>query len=276
MRVILLCFTLFFLCMLTVSADQLKKVHLNLTNDEIAFTFFDLSDGEATLVQSSEQNVLINTGSAASRNELFKRLQMYGVEDIHQLIVTNSGKAYTENIAAVLDAYDVKNVTSSNDVVHQLTEQYQLPDKMINVWDTGEQTDIIPGIHTYVLHVNERNDGHAFSSLSVKFEYKDHNILYMGLADAAAERQLFENHDLHCKILKVGEFGIENGTIPSFLEKVDPEVAIFFNKKELKAKDLMVERLEEAWVDVYEVNKTGTVSIKLDPYSYDVITIPTG
>jgi competence protein ComEC len=213
LRIILIAVACFFSFLFTSSANDIEEVDLNLEENEIAFTFFDLPNGEATLIQNTEHNVLINAGHENSRDALAERLEIYGVETIDKLILTNGSEAYSGNSEWLVNQYNVRRIISSQSI-------------------------------------------------------------FMGTANKEVEKQLLEQHTVDAEILKVGGFGSNEGTIPEFLEKVDPQTAILFHKEGLLPSDQMIERLKEVWIDVYEMNQVGTVTIKLNHDSYEVITIP--
>ncbi|MCD8510703.1 MAG: hypothetical protein LRY73_13080 [Bacillus sp. (in: Bacteria)] len=87
------------------------KVDLNLTKDEVAYTFFDLTHGEATLIQGNNNLAfLINTGHSESQEELKERLEMYNVDSIHTLILTSKEIEYIGNLPWLLNDFPIKSI----------------------------------------------------------------------------------------------------------------------------------------------------------------------
>jgi competence protein ComEC len=267
LRILFLLFVCFCSLMSTVNATNIEEVDLNLTKNQVAFTFFDLSNGEATLIQSQWQNVLINTADSSARDELSERLEMYGVSTIDKLILTNTSEECTGNLQWLLDSYDIRTVISIDEILQTFQGDNQLQNVQLKTWDFGKQKEVLPGIKTNVLYARSK-------AMVIKFTYGDQKILYMGVADENVEKKLMKEQSINTDILKVGGFGSSEGTIPQFLEQVDPQVAILFHKKGLLPSESMIERLHEVWIDVYETHQVGTVSIKMNLDSYEVITIP--
>lgn len=268
MRIIFLAIVCFVSVVFSTGAADVDEVDLNLKEKEIAFTFFDLSNGEATLIQSKEKNTLVNTGNKSSRYELAERLEIYGTGSIDKLILTNGSEEYTGNLVWLIEHYDVHSIISSRSILNQLKEDLDLTGERFQIWTSGKKEQILPGLMTEVLFNSKEQ--HA---MALMFTFGQQQILYMGLADEKIEKQLLEEYAVDAEILKVGEFGSNKGTIPEFLEKVDPQVAILFHKEGLLPSDQMIERLQEVWIDVYETKQVGTVTIKLSRDSYEVITI---
>lgn len=261
--------------LLSMVSTNIDHVDLNLANDEIGFTFFDLSDGEAALIQNTEQNVLINTGSKMAEYELFERLQMYGVDHIERLIITNSAQAYTGNLKKVLETYNVKTLISSKAIIDDLEKRVDLSGVDLHIWSNGKQSDVLPGLKTNVLYETpSETESPDDKALVVRLRYGKDKVLYMGLADRKVERQLIDSPLIDCEILKVGDFGKEYVTVPQFLENVNPQVAILFHKQGLRPNKRMLEQFDDVWIDVYHTHHAGPVSIKFDRQSYKVITIP--
>lgn len=262
-------------------ASNIENVHLHLKDNQAAFTFFDLRNGEATLIQNSSHHVLINTGSDESEYQLREQLATYRVKKIDQLVITNAAKEYTGNLADVLEDYDVKTVISSPAILKQLQKTYDLSDNKVKVWKRGRQSNLLAGLKVDVLYesmpdtaANKNNSRQGRSGLVVRFTFGSQNVLYMGLADPAVEKKVMQSPLIDSQILKIGGFGSSQGTTPAFLKKVDPQIAILFHKNGLAPSDQMIERLEEIWIDIYQTQRNGTVTIKFSPHSYKIFTLP--
>lgn len=271
----------FFFCMFLLAGCQVVSV-VNVTNelevefslgdDEIAFTYFDLPSGEATLIQSGQGGtVLINTGDSSSQIELAKKLHMYHVKTIDSLIVTNHGKAYSGNIEWLVDHYQISSIIVPNASKGTIEAQLQKNNGKIVGWKEGEKHEVLPNLKTEVLFTGE-NDA-VDPCLVLSFTYGEHRTLYMGLADSKIEEILASQFDLKSTILKVGHFGSSNGTSQEFLEEVDPQVAILFSLEGKRPSEYVLERLQETWIDVYQTKKIGAVSIKCTLDNYEIWTV---
>ncbi|HEX7065686.1 MAG TPA: hypothetical protein VF199_11520 [Bacillales bacterium] len=267
MRAVMILITLLFM-----AETNIDNVDLNLRKNEIAFTFFDLPDGEAVLIQNLEQNVLINTGSKDSRQELFERLQLFDIGEIEKVILTNASEAYTGNLTEVIEKYHVQTVISSKGIFDKLDGEVSLSSVMTKEWERGKQDNVLPDLEANVLYITP--PGNDKAALIVRFQFGTEKVLYMGLAGPAVEKKLLDNPLIDCQILKVGDFGANDGNLPEFLRKVDPQVAVLFHKKNKPPKRDILEELNTVWIDVYRTDQTGTITVKFDRNSYRVITIP--
>ncbi|UTW69721.1 hypothetical protein KHA80_01185 [Anaerobacillus sp. HL2] len=107
----------------------------------------------------------------------------------------------------------------------------------------------------------------------IVFSYGKQTLLYMGIADKQIEKELIETYALKSTILKVADFGSDKGTTQRFLDEVDPQVAILFKRNGSVVSEMVLERLQETWIDIAQTHRLGTVSIKCHNDDYEIITI---
>ncbi|MCM3617336.1 hypothetical protein M3936_07085 [Sutcliffiella horikoshii] len=245
---------------------DVEKIDLNLSENEIAFTFLDLSQGESTLIQSNTgDNILFNTGGPEAGEELLYYLDIYGVDKLKAVIVTNETGEYIGNLNSIVKNIEVERIIlpdPSFDSTLQTQEE---------VWNTGEITELFNGLTCEVLSKGNKESHFAMDLL---LEFRGTNILYMTSAEKEVERNLMEKKELSMvNILKVGDFGNPSGTTEAFLDECDPQVAIVFHKNEQKGVSDVLERLHETWMDIYQTRQVGNISVKARDHDYQVFTI---
>lgn len=260
------------LCILPIDAADVKKVDLNLKKNEIAFTFFDLSSGEATLIQTGTgKNILINTGAPSTSDELLYRLEMYDVLTIDQLILTNLEKEYCGNVLRLTNEYSIDKIVLADSMKDELLKSYPLDKEIVQSWKQSDLKEIFPNFMVKVLHTTSRDEDNT-PGMVILFYYGSHQVLYMGHANSEVEKKIIDDLNIKAKILKVGEFAVK-GTSQYFLENLNPQVAIIFHRKNKLPTQEVIERLNETWIDIYQTRQFGNVTIKCDPQQYEVITI---
>ncbi|TLS35884.1 ComEC/Rec2 family competence protein [Pseudalkalibacillus caeni] len=249
---------------------DVENINLNLNKNEIAITFFDLSDGEATLLQNQTgETVLINTGAPSAGEELISRLKMYGIKKVDWLLFSNFDPLYTGNIKRIIEQFSVGTLLGPEHLKKQLRSYSPEPETKIATFEVKKPFDLFPGLKASSFYVSENGQ----SVLS--FQYGKHRMLYMGFADKIVEEKLKDEENIKSALLKVADFGSGSGTTQPFLEAVDPQVAIIFKKKKEMPNDQVMERLLESWTDVYNTYRMGSVTIKMDEETYKVFTVPT-
>lgn len=258
----------------TIYAEkETLEVDLNLEDQDLAYTFFDLSNGEATLLQSGKgQNILIDTGSIQSQEELEERLKMYHVSMIDTVILTNQTEEYTGNLQWIINNFNVETVIVPEIVKENFVNLYHLHDKKVIGLKKGDKFELLPFLNTDVIYVEER-DIEDKGALVLVLTFGKQTLLYMGIADQQVEKQLVDSYALKSTILKVADFGSEKGTTEPFLDEVDPQVAILFKKNGRAVSEIVLERLQETWIEIYQTNRLGTVSIKCHNDDYEILTV---
>lgn len=249
---------------------DIKEIDLNLKENEAAFSFLELASGESTLIQSEGKTVLINTGAEEARNELKMHMDIFQINVIDYLFITNFSDFHTGNVQWLVENIGVKNIVVAAGIEQQIKELLRGND--VNILSAKEGSNFVPTTNLKCkILFSENNEGRLALSIS----YGKINMLYMGISDEEVEKTLTEKYDLKAQILKVGYFGSSKGTSQSFLESVDPQIAVVFDKREKQPSADVMERLQAGWVDIFQPNKQGIVLIKCTKDNYDVTIIPT-
>ncbi|MBU8907281.1 ComEC/Rec2 family competence protein [Desertibacillus haloalkaliphilus] len=261
---------------IVIAADDDKvEVDLKLDADELAYTYFDLESGEATLIKAGTgETILVDTGDTNSEHELEKRLEMFNIDVIDVLLLTNGTNEYIGNTKWVLDHYNVKKVIVPELLEEVLIDRFSIDADKVEGWDVGTHEVLLPGLETDVYYLEKDRQEHM-GAMVIGFTYGDLRTLYMGIADVKVEEQLANQFPLKSSILKVADFGSQEGTSQYFLDEVDPQVAILFKKRGESPSAFVLERLQETWIDIYQTYKIGTVLIKCTRNDYEILTVRT-
>ncbi|WP_270179023.1 ComEC/Rec2 family competence protein [Alkalihalobacillus sp. CinArs1] len=250
------------------SNAPIQSVDLNLENQEIAVTFFDLTVGEAILVQDPiGGTVLINTGSSASEEELIDRLQMYQVKEIEEIWLTNADEAYSGNINSLLRYFNVKKIIAPERLVDSLIQEIPSQTKVGNL-NVEEKVEIVEGASIDIIDISKAGVTTFMLSLGSQ------DLLFMGETNRELEEEIVASGRT-AEVLKVANFGSDIGTTSQFLDAINPQMAVIFRHKKIDISEAILERLSENWTEVYYPYRIGSVTIRMQLDGYDVITIPT-
>ncbi|MGX1981951.1 beta-lactamase superfamily II metal-dependent hydrolase [Thermolongibacillus altinsuensis] len=256
---LLFCLALYGLVDPPVTEGAVRKIDLMLEGEEMAIVFLPLANGEATLLKhASGKNVLINTGGIGTERQLKKWLDQFHVTEIDEVIVTNDEKEYVANLDWVIDTFAPEKL-----IVCRL--KMALPYNC-EVWKEGEVHEIFPHLRAEVL-CTEGDD------LTFSLQYGDLRLLYMGHASEEVEKRLLALPLNDVNILKIAHFGLYDRPSTAFLKHVDPQVTIFFKKRDHVPNQRLLERLYESWIDIYQTERVGSVVVKCDLDHYEVITL---
>lgn len=240
-----------------------KANEANINSDEVLFVFFSLPDGEAMLIQTGEQkNYLINTGSKVSEKDLLEQMKKLGVKQVHSIIFTNQNKTTCGNASRLIKRYHVQELIYSNELQSMCTsEEATIQHKL---WDKGKQYELSAGLSFKVLPADHKQE------MSLYIEYGQTQILYLASGRVDVEKELLNNQSIQAEILKVGDYARTQSPSMELLEKIDPHVAMIYPLKGMTPNEGLLERLNESWIDVYQLRKVGTTTIHCTLEDYDM------
>lgn len=209
-------------------------------SEAVEFHFIDVGQGDATLIKVGDKNILIDTGDAGARDELFAYLDSHEVTEIEYFVVTHFDSDHFANGTKLLDEYDVKNVIVPEQV--KTTKMYetfiakldeQVIDGKIEVYNAntmiGEKLNIEDLELTILAPLkNNYKDSNDYS-ICILAKYGNKKVLLTGDAEKAAEADIVEMYnqsDLDCDVYKMGHHGSRTSSSQGLLDKATPEIVI--------------------------------------------------
>lgn len=202
--------------------------------DETAVHFIDVGQGDSALLLSGGQAVLIDAGTEESGAAVVRYLEDLGVTRLYAAVATHPHADHIGGMAQVLDTFPVEhfymgpetqNTASFSDLLDALQTQGIQPtiptpgdtlafDSGASLTFLGPADDVPNG------NLNDR-------SLITLFQVDEQKVLLMGDAEAAAEQSLLAHEPaLRCDVLKVGHHGGATSSSLSFLQTIQPSVAV--------------------------------------------------
>lgn len=197
----------------------------------VYITTLDVGQGDATLIETPAQNVLIDTGDVGTRTKLVSMLQTLGVDHIERVILTHPHADHIGGVAAVLENFPVDEICDNGiKSPSPLYKNYRAADVKFTNLKCGDVLDLGGGVKLRILHPNPVNFSRNQNDNSIvgKLTFGDFAMLFMGDAEADTERNLCETFHaaLKSNILKVGHHGSKTSTTSEFLGDVAPDFAI--------------------------------------------------
>ena len=241
--------------------------------------FIDVGQGDAALLLSGGQAVLIDAGTAENAGALVRYLEERGVRSLYAVIASHPHSDHIGGMAAVLSAFpaehfymgpETQNTAAYEDMLDALEAQDVQPaipaDGDTLRLDSGATVTILgPADDVSAENMNDR-------SLIALFSTGAEQVLFMGDAEAAAEQSLLAHHPaLTCDILKVGHHGAATSSTPAFLSAIQPSVAVIscgVDNDYGHPSDQTLQNLSLAGVDDIRITaEESTVVLPLNPPS---------
>lgn len=240
--------------------------------------FIDVGQGDAILIRTPRQNILIDGGERGSAAVGY--LKSRGVDYLDLVIGTHPHSDHIGGLIDVLHEIEVKEVLDPG-VVHttKTFEDYLMliDEKEIEFTEgrAGLRYDLGGGAAMHILHpTNPSSSRLNDASITARVDFGAISFLFTGDIERAAEKQILESgFNPGAVILKVSHHGSRDSTSGDFLQAVSPQAAVIMcgsgNKYGHPHRETL-ERLASAGVKLYRTDEQGTVVISTDGESYSV------
>lgn len=225
-------------------------------NPEVSFTMIDIGQGDAFLLSDRGEYYLFDVGGPKYDNYdsgeriLIPYLNSLGIRNIKAVFISHEDGDHAGNIGGVIDNFNVENIMTSKLNTNSLATYNPniiKKDDRIKVRD-GSITCVFDGVE------GEENA----ESVGYIIEIKGIKILTLGDLPSEYEDDL----NIKADVLKVSHHGSRTSTSRSFVEKVDPQIALISAGRNNKYGHPTREVLENLdGVKIYNSQINGMVKI---------------
>ena len=224
---------------------------------DLKISMLNVGQGDAILIQTGKQTVLIDTSDTDERDLLVAELEKFSVTKIDKLILTHphadhigsakalinpskkeiSANPYLEKIS-VAEVYD-NGIESNSPLYKSYTKAVNAKKISHNALKAGDTLDFGNSVKFRVLYptselVEAVNDGGWKSdpnneSIVGKLTYKNFSMMFTGDAEKQAETQILSGNkakDLKCDVLKSGHHGSYTASTKDFVAAVNPSYVL--------------------------------------------------
>ena len=235
---------------------------------EMKVHFLDVGQGLSILVQSDGQTMIYDGGDKSTSSFVVSYLQKQNVTTIDYLISSHYDSDHMAGLIGCLNAFDVKNVISSNyEYDSKLYQSFiqTVADKGLSMQHPAVGTEFSFGSGSFQILAPatiDPNDSNK-NSVAIKLTNGDNSFIFTGDAENTSEKAMCESGiDLSCDVLVPGHHGSATATSWDFLQATVPEYAVISCGKDNQYghpdKDVM-DKLESMDIQVYRTDKQGTI-----------------
>ncbi len=237
----------------------------------IKIHFIDVGDGDAILIQASDECALVDTGTLLKGYEIVEYLKKNKVNNIEYLILTHPDVDHTSGAFFILPKIRVQH-TFDNGQQLPGDQVYRWYDELVRkrpgyaVLKKGDllklkdiNLDVLWPIDTQAGSFNE-------NSLVIKLSVNNFSCLLMADLNKISEQKLLsQGLDLKANILKVGHHGYDDTTSREFLERVSADVAVISTDyREKESWGSILDTLEKKNIKIYRTDTNGTIIVTVD------------
>ena len=260
-------------------------------NKELTVTMLNVGQGDAILIKTAEQTVLIDTSDLDEQEKLLAELKKAQVKRIDKLILTHPHADHIGGVdGVVLKDYEVGEVYDNGmPSKSKLYLNYMKKLKQKNIprhaLTAGDVLDLGGGVSFKVLSPpkevvekgSKSTDNHDPNNESVvgKLIFGNFSMMFTGDAEQQAEKVMVDNFagDLRSTLLKAGHHGSKTSSSAAFLRAVQPEGVLIScgagNDYGHPHKQTM-KKYQSLKLKIYETDLNGTIVVTSDGKSYKI------
>ena len=254
----------------------------------------DVGQGDCMIIETSEGNVMIDTGPNVAESRLRGYLRSHGFQHFDYLILSHSHDDHIGNADMILREITVGRVLCSESTSTETaySEMKQAIDESIRLntveWIRPKSGDVywLGKLRIEILYAPPaENAGDNSDSLILRLDYGSCSMLLMGDAEAKEEEMLLEtipSDRLTSDFLKVAHHGSSGSSTEKLLSAVSPRIAVISSAEGNTFGHPHAEvlsRLEKINVDIYRTDIHGTLMfycdgkrITLQRYGIDLVS----
>lgn len=259
-----------------ISEESEQKIESTVAEDEMKVTFLDVGQGDCTVVQAGEHNLVMDTGNNNQGEKVVDFLRKNGINKLDYLILSHPDADHIGGGDNVLENIEVEQVIMpdiANDTMtyEEVMEDIKKYDVDIINPEVGESYALGDAQFTILCPEEElvnENDMNG-SSVGIKLVHGDKSFVMCGDAEKKSEQAMVERFggNLECDVLKCGHHGSSTATIDEFLAMTDPTWAVISCGKDNSYGHPhweTIAKLEDSDAQIYRTDKLGTITAVSD------------
>ena len=242
-------------------------------------TFLDVGQGDASLLQSGGQTLLLDGGSTSQKNVgtyvILPYIKQQGISCLEAIVLTHTDQDHINGVTEVLEEgkkgwLTVKNLmypywmegTEQGKQLKKLAEEAGASCRKIRAGDrlTIGKAEAVVLYPKEQEKIAEPNAG----SLVLFWKWEGVRAMFTGDLPEGKERELLQNLPA-CEILQVGHHGSATSTCREFLEQVQPSLAVIScamkNRYGHPSPDT-VDRLKKTGCEIRYTMRSGAITIR--------------
>lgn len=263
----------------------------------------DVGQGDAVLIQTGSQNILVDTGDdkyyedgrkGEVNNQLFAALQKADVTSLDKLILTHAHADHIGKAAQVIERYGVKELvyngipSTSKYFVAALKAAREHGTKQVKV-KAGDVLELGNGAVYEVLSPTAQQVGDDTAAIKEgkkpdannqsvvgRLVFGSFSMLLTGDAESPVEKSMAAAYGekMRCQVLKAGHHGSKSSSSRELLQAVRPEAVVISDgagNQYGHPHAAVLERYKKQGIkQVYRTDENGTVTIIADGSGYNV------
>ena len=283
--VIIVSLSLFCLgCGLENPKQEAVTLSENVTNNELTIKMLDIGQGDAILIKTQDQVILVDTGDVETRDQIVSLLKKEKIKKIDKLIISHPHADHLGGAYAVLNNFEVGSVydngqpttTSTYRTYMKIVDKKHIPYQQL-LADTT--LDFGNGVTFKVFSptAEEIKAGGDLNSNSIvgKLIFNDFSMLFTGDCEADREKIILDKYkkELKSTILKSPHHGSKTSSNRNYLKAIAPEAVLISVGKNNDYKHphaVTINKYKDLKMNIYQTDQMGTITVTTDGKSYKI------
>ncbi len=242
--------------------------------------YLDVGQGDSIFIElPNGETMLIDSGENYHGASIIKYIEDCGRDKIDYLVGTHPHSDHIGSMAYIVRNFDIGSVylpnASTNTYTYEKLLEAVKKKKMkvkngkagVNILSDEENSlyvNIIAPVDTDVKNLNN-------TSIIIKIEYGETSFLYTGDAETGELKTV--TADVSADVLKVGHHGSDTSSPQSFIDAVNPKIAVIsvgedndYGHPSTKT----LKRLENKGCEIYRTDELQTIAVTSDGINLDV------
>ncbi|WP_105616069.1 ComEC/Rec2 family competence protein [Vallitalea okinawensis] len=240
------------------------------TDISMVVHFIDIGQGDSTLIEYKDWDILIDGGDNRMATELIDYLNQQEIDDIDLMIATHMDADHIGGLDIILAEYQVEEIIDSG--TEKDTKTYRDYANAISAEGAVYQEDkdyVYEMDDLFSIEIIETGDDYKDendNSVVCQINYGNMNFLFTGDMESEAEKNSLQKYG-DVDVLKVGHHGSRTSTTDMFLQTTRPEYAIIScgeGNKYGHPHSETVDKLNNIGARIYRTDEKGTIVLKTD------------
>lgn len=261
-----------------------KGEHSKQASGSLQMQVIDVGQGQAVLFSSQGKYMLVDGGDREYSSYLVSYLRQLGITELEYIVASHYDSDHLNGLIGALYAFKVHNVIAPGYVGD--TKTYTSFCNAVAgegltaiTPETGDSYSLGTARFTIVSDtelMNENQESENNSSVAIRVTNGTHSFLVTGDAQQEAEERMCQSGlALHAQVYVAGHHGSGGSSAESFLDQVQPEVAVIscgIDNSYGHPADRVLESFSARKIQVYRTDMEGTITITSDENQLKVET----
>lgn len=252
----------------TVNAQVGQKMDVHL---------IDVGQGDSILIKTPHDKIiLIDGGPPEAGKTVVDYLQNQHIHTIDLMITTHPHIDHIGGLPEVMENFPVKRILDSGRIHATLTyakyiNQIRKQKIPMTIAEANTYIELDPLLSIKILNAHHPFKNNNQSSIALQISYDEINFLFLGDIEAEQERKIAQSNDIDADFLKVAHHGSKTSSSLSFLQQVEPQVALLTYSKNNRyghPVQQVIENLQKTKAQIYSTAVFGHVTIHTNGESY--------